>query len=195
MNQEATKQEDDTSDLITEDKCNDSIPSIDCSQGLDGEGVLDTVNGDMSHSLKVDVLGKGETVGKFNEEKLIANGAPLGILNSEQRGEKRSHESEDADDDSKRSRTVIIDSDDEEHARDDKYVSSLQVKEEIDVVNVDNLPSLSSNGTFHCTACAKVVVACEVREHPLLKVIVCESCRCIVEERMLEKVCNKLSIC
>ncbi|XP_026421717.1 protein CHROMATIN REMODELING 20-like [Papaver somniferum] len=185
--QEATKQEDDTSDLITEDKCNDSIPSIDCSQGLDGEGVLDTVNGETSHSLKVDVLGKGETVGKFNEEKLFANGAPLGILNSEQRGEKRSHESEDADDDSKRSRTVIIDSDDEEHARDDKYVSSLQVKEEIDVVNVVNLPFLSSNGTFHCTACAKVVVACEVREHPLLKVIVCESCRCIVEERMLEK--------
>ncbi|OVA02313.1 SNF2-related [Macleaya cordata] len=209
--QEATLQEVDISDRAMESKLNDSNPSDECSQALDGEktrgiseGVPNAVNGD-TQNFKVEMLGTVETSDKFDEERPIANGTPLVLAESasldsiKPRGEKRLHDIEGPDSDNKRTRTVIIDSDDEEHAMDDKSVSnisgenhrdpqsSVQVKEEVEVVNADTVPLPSPNGSFHCTACAKVVVACEVHRHPLLKVIVCESCKRMVEEKMQEK--------
>ncbi|KAI6692762.1 hypothetical protein NL676_020472 [Syzygium grande] len=67
----------------------------------------------------------------------------------------------------KRSRTVIIDSDDEAH--------NLFQRIQRDAAD-------SFNRKLHCTACGKV--AGEVHAHPLLKVIICNSCKYMVEEKM-----------
>nr|XP_029119817.1 protein CHROMATIN REMODELING 20 isoform X2 [Elaeis guineensis] len=112
---------------------------------------------------------------------------------------KRSHENEDAAIDNKRSRTVIIDSDDEVQELDSKSVSHApsreqdspsHVRKEVDIIDVDVLPSpcpkdISRN--FRCTACSDVLKASEVHRHPLLDVIICGNCKfLVVEKRRLE---------
>ncbi|KAI8539501.1 hypothetical protein RHMOL_Rhmol09G0188200 [Rhododendron molle] len=78
---------------------------------------------------------------------------------SEPRGTKRSHDSEELEVDNRKTRPVIIDIDDTAHT-----------------------PLKSLNGIFHCTVCDKL--AAEVLPHPLLKVIVCRDCKCFIEEKM-----------
>ncbi|XP_008807947.1 protein CHROMATIN REMODELING 20 isoform X2 [Phoenix dactylifera] len=108
---------------------------------------------------------------------------------------KRSRENEDAAIDNKRSRTVIIDSDDEvqelnsksaSHAPSKEQDSPLHVKKEVDIIDVDGLPSpcpkdISRN--FRCTACSNVLKASEVHRHPLLDVIICGNCKFLVVEK------------
>ncbi|KAF7133119.1 hypothetical protein RHSIM_Rhsim09G0133300 [Rhododendron simsii] len=78
---------------------------------------------------------------------------------SEPRGTKRSHDSEELEVDNKKTRPFVIDIDDTAHT-----------------------PLKSLNGIFHCTVCDKL--APEVLPHPLLKVIVCRDCKCFIEEKM-----------
>ncbi|EHA8587106.1 protein CHROMATIN REMODELING 20 [Cocos nucifera] len=108
---------------------------------------------------------------------------------------KRSHENEDAAIDNKRSRTVIIDSDDEVQELDTKSASHapsrgqdlpFHVKKEVDIIDVDVLPSpcpkdISKN--FRCTACSDLLKASEVHRHPLLDVIICGNCKFLVVEK------------
>ncbi|XP_030511569.1 protein CHROMATIN REMODELING 20 isoform X2 [Rhodamnia argentea] len=83
----------------------------------------------------------------------------------------------------KRSRTVIIDSDDEAQLVDDSL--RCVAKNEQSVSKDSGDVADSSNGKLHCTACGKV--AGEVHAHPLLKVIICNSCKHMVEEKMRVK--------
>ncbi|KAK9082988.1 hypothetical protein Scep_029459 [Stephania cephalantha] len=117
----------------------------------------------------------------------------------ETRGKKHSLDNEEVDNEKKRSRTVIIESDDEAQVVNEEpssYTSidtnskmkpTVQAREEADSMAI-NSPSLHRfPEKYHCTACSKVVGACEIQQHPLLKVIICESCKSIIEEKMLEK--------
>uniref|UniRef100_A0A5B7C3W7 ATP-dependent helicase ATRX n=1 Tax=Davidia involucrata TaxID=16924 RepID=A0A5B7C3W7_DAVIN len=114
----------------------------------------------------------------------------------EPRGSKRLHESEEVDIINKKSQTVIINSDDEAHVAGDKSASPVCNVTETedqsglqgngdDSVCADSLPSCGLYENFHCTACDKV--ATEVHSHPLLKVIVCMDCKCLVEAKMRVK--------
>lgn len=58
-------------------------------------------------------------------------------------------------------------------------------------LNVD--PIASQNDKFHCTACDEV--AAEVHTHPLLKVIICQDCKCSIEAKMQEKDHDCLECC
>lgn len=84
----------------------------------------------------------------------------------------------------KRSRTVIIDSDDEAQSADDSLRCVAKTEQSVSKDSGDAADS--SNGNLHCTACGKV--AGEVHAHPLLKVIICNNCKYMVEEKMHVKV-------
>ncbi|XP_074572269.1 protein CHROMATIN REMODELING 20 isoform X2 [Curcuma longa] len=130
------------------------------------------------------------------DEKLILHGIV----------KKRLLESEDAGGhDSKRCRTVVIDSDDEViNVVKDKVVvqdlsmhlSSSERVREVDVIDVDVLcsPTSANNSsgsnvpvTFHCTACSEVLKASEVQGHPWIEVIICGNCKLLVEDKMETK--------
>ncbi|XP_030443184.1 protein CHROMATIN REMODELING 20-like [Syzygium oleosum] len=80
----------------------------------------------------------------------------------------------------KRSRTVIIDSDDEAQLVDDSLHCVANNEQSVSKDSGD--APYSFNRKLHCTACGKV--AGEVHAHPLLKVIICNSCKYMVEEKM-----------
>lgn len=118
-------------------------------------------------------------------EKLMSNGTW-----------KRSRENEGAALDNKRSRPVIIDSDDEVQELDSKSASHppckeqdspLHVKKEVNIIDVDVLPSPSPKDIsrkFCCTACSNALKTSEVHRHPLLDVIICGNCKFLVVEKM-----------
>ena len=105
----------------------------------------------------------------------------------EQRGTKRVNDGE-LDADNKRCQTVIIDSDDDTDAIEDKLDSNINTVEDQSKVKglsksgADSLPSECLDEKFHCTICDKV--ALEVHPHPLLKVIICGDCKCLLEEKI-----------
>ncbi|CAL5404053.1 unnamed protein product [Camellia sinensis] len=175
----------------------------DNSDGLttDGgsEGVIDNNRNDMtSQNLKPDVDENIEISDDIDKRKPISNGSSFVFSESalpdltEPRGSKRSHDSEELGTDSKKTCTVIIDSDDEAHIMGDKSTicietvlddqSHLQEGYADDSLCAGSTHSKSSTENFHCTACDKVAV--EVQTHPLLKVIVCRDCKCLIEEKM-----------
>lgn len=139
-------------------------------------------------SADIDIPNSESRVVVSNEnksEKLLVNGAC-----------KHSRENEDAALDNKRCRTVIIDSDDEVLELDSNSASRelskvqdspLHVKKEVDIIDVDILPSPSPKDIsrkFRCTACSDALKASEVHKHPLLDVIICGNCKFLVVERM-----------
>ncbi|XP_068660987.1 protein CHROMATIN REMODELING 20-like isoform X2 [Aristolochia californica] len=160
-------------------------------------------NESFGQNLKVEKVGSVEEPEDI-EGNMIANGTSVDLS-----GSKRPHDSDDFENDTKRSRTVIIDSDDEVHVVEKISAngtsgetnvvvpSALQAKEAIDIVDADAFPSPSPTGssflvvedsmTFYCTACSKVLRAFEVKRHPFLEVIICEHCRCMVEEKLHQK--------
>lgn len=115
---------------------------------------------------------------------------------------KRTQDTEGEEVDNKRGRTVIIDIDDEEqvdksapgisHSVSEGSYSPYQVEKSVNIIDVDALPSPlfdrkfsgKSEGDFVCTACYSALGASEVRRHPRLQVIVCESCRNVVEKKV-----------
>ncbi|CAK7341191.1 unnamed protein product [Dovyalis caffra] len=117
---------------------------------------------------------------------------------TETRRSKRPNESEDLSINSKKIRTVIIDSDDEADGLEDKSVHSNKVEDQSTLQEntgdptADCNPSQGSNEKFQCTACDKVTV--EVHSHPLLKVIVCKDCKFLMEEKMHVKICMILTV-
>ncbi|CAA6655410.1 unnamed protein product [Spirodela intermedia] len=67
------------------------------------------------------------------------------------------------------------------------------VKESVDVIDVDSVPSPCPSHSkdysenFHCTVCCKVLSPSEVCRHPLLEVISCKTCHRFMKERLHHK--------
>lgn len=119
----------------------------------------------MDENLRTDVQKDIEVSNDNEKGKSKTNGSSSVCSDSalpdesESRGTKRSHGSEELEVDNKKTPTIVIDIDDMVHT-----------------------PSKSLDGKFHCTVCDKL--AAEVLPHPLLKVIVCRDCKCFIEEKM-----------
>lgn len=146
--------------------------------------------------LKTD-LDDFTTSNNIDKGSSLANGTPsvpteISLPDMfELRGSKRTAETMEPDSENKRSRMIIIDSDDESQTANSvfstvKVDNKSDLKENAGEVYVNPLSSQSLNDSFQCTACNKITV--EVHVHPLLKVIICADCRSIVEEKMKVKV-------
>ncbi|XP_042518002.1 protein CHROMATIN REMODELING 20 isoform X2 [Macadamia integrifolia] len=209
-------QKDTSADKVLESNLVDCVPLNGSSQVVsralgcgNGPVALNVDNSDTLQALKAEVLQSCASSNEQDQEKLMGdcNSTVLAEAVSpdltETRGTKRLHDEIDClDTETKKSRTVVIDSDDEVHMEDKSAShirsepdmetdSALEAKEEVDV-DADSSPLRIPNGIealekFHCTACTKVVGAGDVRCHPLLKVIICESCKTILKEKMHEK--------
>jgi len=102
-------------------------------------------------------------------------------------GSKRSRDDEEVNNDAKRIRTYISDSDDEAQTLADN-------PDPIDCDDAMLMDQRSSqekcreymHAKFPCTACSKVTD--DVHQHPLLKVLVCGKCKSAVETKMSVKV-------
>ncbi|KAM1354098.1 hypothetical protein ACFX2H_033496 [Malus domestica] len=132
-----------------------------------------------------------ETANNIDQESITSNGSSPVTSSSEARGSKRLSEDEELNIDNKRSRTVIIDSDDDTPLKDNSDCNAIKsedqsyVEENICIAATGGLPSQSLNDKLYCTACSKHAV--EVCSHPLLKVIICADCRCLLEKKMQVK--------
>lgn len=105
---------------------------------------------------------------------------------AEPRGSKRLLDSEEPSSDRKRSRTTV-----EERSEGGDMVKdeSLDTKLKEHAVlheHINGSVAADSLSKFHCTSCHKVAI--EVHPHPLLKVISCKDCKCLLEEKMKVKV-------
>ncbi|KAL5835273.1 hypothetical protein ACOSQ4_014770 [Xanthoceras sorbifolium] len=156
-----------------------------------GEGGLD--NKELAgKNLKTDLLGDSGTFDNFDKERSMSNGTTSTSESAlhdstEPRGCKRSNESEEPENDKKRNRTIIIDCDGQADELKDKSESTKLedlsiLHENINSVTDNSIPSQSVNEKFYCTVCHKVAI--EVHPHPLLKVIVCKDCKCLLEEKI-----------
>ena len=109
---------------------------------------------------------------------------------------KRTRE-DDVELDHKRSKTVVIESDDDMQIDDklalrikDSGHSSAELEKEVDIIDLDLVPSQSPKRSgidlpkaFKCTICTEMLNASDVHRHPVLDVIVCGSCRFLVIEK------------
>ncbi|KAH7571822.1 hypothetical protein JRO89_XS04G0150700 [Xanthoceras sorbifolium] len=156
-----------------------------------GEGGLD--NKELAgKNLMTDLLGDSGTFDNFDKERSMSNGTTSTSESAlhdstEPRGCKRSNESEEPENDKKRNRTIIIDCDGQADELKDKSESTKLedlsiLHENINSVTDNSIPSQSVNEKFYCTVCHKVAI--EVHPHPLLKVIVCKDCKCLLEEKI-----------
>lgn len=107
----------------------------------------------------------------------------------EQRGTKRLNDGE-LDADKKKCRIDIINSDDEVYVAEDKLNCNI-IEDQYNIKGLcssgaDSFPSEGPNEKFYCTICDKV--ALEVHQHPLLKVIICGDCNCLMKEKTHPKV-------
>ncbi|PIA40011.1 hypothetical protein AQUCO_02500020v1 [Aquilegia coerulea] len=205
--QEGTQPEVGVIDRFMENNTSDSIPLDQSSQPAIC-GRISEINDGASNADSVGASENGNhgvcSSDKIDKERQMANGN-MSVLDEsavhdllEPRGVKRLHDCEQFGMDTKRSRTVAVDSEDEVDVNKDKYVSrtcdgtnmdvesGLQALKEVDCADSKLIISETSEN-FQCTACTKVVGACEVHQHPTLKVIVCGNCKSIIEEKMLEK--------
>ncbi|KAK1581796.1 hypothetical protein Q3G72_009099 [Acer saccharum] len=145
--------------------------------------------------LKTDLLENSGAFDNLDKERSMSNGttstSESALFDStEPRGCKRSNENEEPDNDKKKSRTIIIDCDEEADVLKDKSESTKLedhsvLHENINSVTDNSIPSQSMNEKFYCTACHKEAI--EVHPHPLLKVIVCKDCKRLLEEKMHAK--------
>lgn len=203
-------------DRLAENILDNSVLLNDYSQAVlrektRGDGVSISNNNDdgACQSSKTEVSESLEMPDTLDKERPASNGNSSVLSGSvlpdstETKGFKRSHDNGELDVDNKRFRTVIIDSDDETHEVgnvSNSLVNNMTKMEgqsvlqetEGDFVGSGSLPSKHMNGNFHCTACNKVAI--EVHCHPLLKVIICGDCKCLIERKMHVKVWTVLSV-
>ncbi|KAL6977033.1 DNA helicase [Sarracenia purpurea var. burkii] len=205
--EEVIHREDSQVDKLMEGNSGGLKPSNGYSYPVLGEetfvDIKDVIGNDkndvMCEDLKTDVHENNDLFDDVDKNKPKSNGSSSVFSESpspdltETRGIKRSHDSEELCVDNKRTRPVIIDSDDEAHTARDEITSIcnvtntddrsiLQERYGDDSVCAGSTPSKSLNENIRCTACDKV--AAEVFPHPLLRVIVCRDCKCFIEEKM-----------
>ncbi|OMO96092.1 SNF2-related protein [Corchorus olitorius] len=120
------------------------------------------------------------------ESDISDSGKPQGV--------KRLNEDEEANDNNKKARTVIIASDDEGDTKVNDKLNSTKLQDQdqftmqeksSDAVGVESNSSPCLSEKFNCTSCDKLVI--EAQEHPLLKVIICTDCKHFLEEKMHTK--------
>ncbi|ERN15878.1 protein CHROMATIN REMODELING 20 [Amborella trichopoda] len=115
---------------------------------------------------------------ELHGEKMAVEGVPSVSAIPASILSKRSHDSGNHEIDTKRSRTVIIDSDDE-----------MDVVEQTTSTNVLN-PSINPSKVsehYRCSACSDILNASKVCRHPLLGVIICENCKLVINRRSPRK--------
>lgn len=203
-------------DRLTENILDNSLLLNDFSEAVsreknhgNGELITNHNDHDACQRLKTEVSESHEMSDLPDKDRSALNGnsslLPNSVLpdSAEMKGLKRSHENEELDVDNKRSRTVIIDSDDETHevGNVSDFAGSAGTKiegqsvlqeNEGNIVGAGFHSSKHLNGNFTCTACNKVAI--EVHCHPLLKVIICGDCKCLIERKMRVKVWTVVSI-
>ncbi|XP_077229028.1 protein CHROMATIN REMODELING 20-like isoform X2 [Tasmannia lanceolata] len=192
--QETNQKEVSSVDRIRESGVCDSMPLNESSQSVFGEkscsemgeGALVENNNISVQHLMADTNGSIETSDVLNKEKKMLNDTCASTESSELSGSKRSHDDEDLQNENKRSRTVIIDSDDELHVVEENSASEV-----IEIVASSPASSClrvsADSKDFHCSVCSEVLRASEVHRHPLFEVIICENCKCLMEEKMQQK--------
>ncbi|CAJ1976268.1 unnamed protein product [Sphenostylis stenocarpa] len=161
-------------------------------EGITDDGKRVSDNGKDTCVLLETNNNKGfDTSHHLDQEKLRSNGGLSDPLKSsvddviEQRGIKRASSSE-VDADNKKCRILIIDSDNEAEVIKEKLDGNTQeVKDELLNNGTGSLPLERLEENFLCTVCDKV--ALEVHPHPLLKVITCEDCNCLLKEMTHQK--------
>lgn len=177
-------------DWTIEDSAVETWPLVDASKSLSNKK---TDDGDMPGNNNEVALQNLETgvLESSVKERSLSNGISSvsdSALpdSSELRGIKRSNESEEPNSDKKRSRTIIIGSDEADVVKDecstkleDHSVSPENIN---DAATNNSLHSQSLSEKFYCTACNNVAI--EVHPHPILNVIVCKDCKCLLEKKM-----------
>lgn len=136
-----------------------------------------------------DVLGSNSGFSLSGKHKTDKNEVSGELL-------KRTRE-DDVELDHKRSKTVVIESDDDMQI-DSKLAlcikgsehSSAEFEKGVDIIDLDLIPSQSPKlsdidlpKAFKCTICTEMLNAPDVHRHPVLDVIVCGSCRFLVIEK------------
>lgn len=168
----------------------------------DEEKMSDKENDGASQKLKTNMPEGSVTANNTDKGSSMTKDASLVLSEfdlpelTEPRGSKRLNEIEELNIENKRSRTVIIDSDDEVEVKDldslDKLEGHFDHKENTIEYEGGSLSSRRPNDKYLCTTCDRV--AAEVKQHPLLKVIVCADCRCAMEAKMQAKVWSWLCL-
>ncbi|KAL5990168.1 hypothetical protein ACLOJK_011065 [Asimina triloba] len=200
-------------DRVVENELDSFVESsqIDRKKGSSeiGEGQHNIENKVISSANKIDSNGDS---GNLSKEKTLVNGTlsasspSTSSDSSELRGCKCTHDGENMKLDNKRSRTDM-DSEDEVHLDESSAACNgtetgkdptVQTKEEGYTGSDAAHPSHSPTGSgfdvtedskkFNCTSCSKILLASDVHRHPLLEVIVCGSCKVVLEEKMQQKV-------
>lgn len=177
-------------DWTIEDSAVETWPLVDASKSLSNKK---TDDGDMPGNNNEVALQNLETgvLESSVKERSLSNGISSvsdSALpdSSELRGIKRSNESEEPNSEKKRSRTIIIGSDEADVVKDEcstKLEDHSVSPENINDAATDNsLHSQSLSEKFYCTACNNVAI--EVHPHPILNVIVCKDCKCLLEKKM-----------
>ncbi|CAN0903300.1 Protein CHROMATIN REMODELING 20 [Linum grandiflorum] len=89
-------------------------------------------------------------------------------------GAKRPNENDNPSVSNKKIRTVGIDSEDVNNMKDNLAGDAIKEEHQSVVQDLDQ--------EYRCTACDKITP--EIHSHPLLRVIVCKECKCMVEEKL-----------
>ncbi|CAN4112856.1 unnamed protein product [Withania somnifera] len=119
-------------------------------------------------------------------------------IDAEAKGLKRLHNSEEKEPQSKKSRIIILDSDEKDLPREmlsptcclsETGDQSKPQRDGDNALPVSSVPACNKKQNFRCTACDKVVI--EVCAHPLLKVIVCLDCRTSMKTKMQDVDCSE----
>lgn len=119
-------------------------------------------------------------------------------IDPEAKGLKRLHNSEEMEPQSKKSRIITQDSD-EEDILGEMLSPTCNLSETGDqsnprrdgdnVLPVSSLPACHEKQNFRCTACDKVAI--EVHAHPLLRVLVCLDCKTSMKTKMQDVDCSE----
>ena len=194
--------------LLSQEAIPREVSSVDKLINGSTDVIENEKNDNTCQNLTTDVHECSEVSDDFDKRKPVNNDT-LSVSSetalphlTEPRGSKRSHDVEELGIDNKKTRTIIIDSDDETHTMEDETSICKDTKMEdssllekgngADSVCADSTLSKSPDKNFLCTACDKLAVV--VHQHPLLKVIVCGDCKCLIEEKMNVKVCNMVRV-
>ena len=129
----------------------------------------------------------------FAESPEITNCGPsVDVLKDEKNncayscGSKRLYDDEGLDHETMRSRTSILESDTKPQTSNKGVVGSCASND----ILVEEKPFVEENRScnnfyeqLYCTVCCKATN--EIHKYPLLKVIVCEQCKCVIKEKSL----------
>jgi len=165
----------------------------DTKEGTNDDGKIVSDNGkDTCILMETDNIKGFDASLHLDKERLTSTGglsvppksSADGVI--EQRGIKRVSSGE-LDADNKKSRLIVIDSDNEEEVTKEKLDCNTQeVKEDLCNNGTGSLPSECLDEKFLCTVCDKM--ALEVHPHPLLKVITCGDCNRLLKEKAHQEV-------